>query len=629
MKCWSQGGWDQLKKPQHSKNQRPKVDYKKSFIYLWDYIKIYKGQFIFVMISSILISIFNAGVILGQYFFQKYLGQIVAGQAQNETTNIIMFAVFIFLAIFIIAGLFIFQVFVMTKVAQYSGKQIRKDLYFKLLELKLAYFDQNPSGDIMSKLTNDVNNITNALSQNVTQFMVNMSQIIIMLGSMFVFSPILASIALAFTPIQLIVVVLLFRKAQPNFAKKQKALGDINGFIEETISGQKVINNFNKQQPTIDAFEIKNVRIQKLDQQTQLLSSLVSPWNTFMQWFLRVLLLALAATFALNNFNFGGIVTTLNNQGITDPNLVIPLLTVLLLLVSNYSNPIYQIFQMLYLLQGAIAGAERAFAVKEQPIEVQAQESVTVADLQGEIEFKNLSFSYDGQKDVLKNINLHVKPGQVVGIVGPTGSGKTTIINLLTKFYDIDNEQSDILIDGISIKTITKQSLRDQVSIVLQDTFVFGGSVYENLRYAKADATNEEIEQAAQDANVAHIIHGLENNYETILENNAEMFSQGEKQLLAIARAFLKRSSILILDEATSSIDSKTEKDIQSAMIKLSKGKTTFMIAHRLSTIKHADIIVVLKDGAILEQGNHQELLAQNGFYAAMYNAKLNTPEDL
>ena len=618
-----------MKKPQHSKNQRPKVDYKKSFIYLWDYIKIYKGQFIFVMISSILISIFNAGVILGQYFFQKYLGQIVAGQAQNETTNIIMFAIFIFLAIFIIAGLFIFQVFVMTKVAQYSGKQIRKDLYFKLLELKLAYFDQNPSGDIMSKLTNDVNNITNALSQNVTQFMVNMSQIIIMLGSMFVFSPILASIALAFTPIQLIVVVLLFRKAQPNFAKKQKALGDINGFIEETISGQKVINNFNKQQPTIDAFEIKNVRIQKLDQQTQLLSSLVSPWNTFMQWFLRVLLLALAATFALNNFNFGGIVTTLNNQGITDPNLVIPLLTVLLLLVSNHSNPIYQIFQMLYLLQGAIAGAERAFAVKEQPIEVQDQESVTVADLQGEIEFKNLSFSYDGQKDVLKNINLHVKPGQVVGIVGPTGSGKTTIINLLTKFYDIDNEQSDILIDGISIKTITKQSLRDQVSIVLQDTFVFGGSVYENLRYAKADATNEEIEQAAQDANVAHIIHGLENNYETILENNAEMFSQGEKQLLAIARAFLKRSSILILDEATSSIDSKTEKDIQSAMIKLSKGKTTFMIAHRLSTIKHADIIVVLKDGAILEQGNHQELLAQNGFYAAMYNAKLNTPEDL
>ena len=342
-----------------------------------------------------------------------------------------------------------------------------------------------------------------------------------------------------------------------------------------------------------------------------------------------MLLLALAATFALNNFNFGGIVTTLNNQGITDPNLVIPLLTVLLLLVSNYSNPIYQIFQMLYLLQGAIAGAERAFAVKEQPIEVQAQESVAVADLQGEIEFKNLSFSYDGKKDVLKNINLHVKPGQVVGIVGPTGSGKTTIINLLTKFYDIDNEQSDILIDGISIKTITKQSLRDQVSIVLQDTFVFGGSVYENLRYAKADATNEEIEQAAQDANVAHIIHGLENNYETILENNAEMFSQGEKQLLAIARAFLKRSSILILDEATSSIDSKTEKDIQSAMIKLSKGKTTFMIAHRLSTIKHADIIVVLKDGAILEQGNHQELLAQNGFYAAMYNAKLNTPEDL
>ena len=610
-----------------TKHQRPKVNYKKSFKYLWEYLKLYKGQFIFVLVSSILISIFNAGVIIGQYFFQKELMNLI-GSDNNSDKLIFGFSALLFSSIAMIAILFVMQVFVMNKIAQYAGKQIRKDLYYKILELKLAYFDQNPSGDIMSKLTNDINNITNALAQNVTQFMVNVSQIIIMLVAMFIFSPILAAIALAFTPIQLLVVILLFRKAQPNFAKKQQALGDINGFIEETISGQKVINNFNKQAPTIAVFQTKNEKIQKLDQQTQRLSSWVSPWNTFMQWFVRLIILVLAVIFASQNINFGGVAPTII-EGKTDSALVISLLTAILLLVSNYSNPIYQIFQMLYLLQGAIAGAERAFVIKEQPVEVQPEEQVDVDNLKGEIHFKNLSFSYDGKKDVLKNIDLCVQPGQVVGIVGPTGSGKTTIINLLTKFYDVTNPESDILIDGQSIKEITKHSLRDEVSIVLQDTFVFGASINDNLKYAKKDATQEEIEQAAHDANIDHIINGLENGYETILENNAESFSQGERQLLAIARAFLKESSILILDEATSSIDSKTEKDIQSAMIKLSKGKTTFMIAHRLSTIKHADIIVVLKDGQILEQGNHQSLLAQNGFYASMYNAKLNTPEDL
>ena len=605
-----------------------KINYKKSFLYLWDYIKIYKGQFIFVLVSSILISVFNAGIIIGQYYFQTYLNQIVLGELNNDVARVASFGALIFGAIALIATLFVVQVVVMNKIAQFSGKQIRKDLYYKILELKLAYFDQNPSGDIMSKLTNDVNNITNALAQNVTQFMINVSQILIMLVAMFIFSPILAAIALAFAPVQLAVVILLFQKAQPNFAKKQAALGNINGFIEETISGQKVINNFNKQAPTIAMFQTKNFKIQKLDQQTQRLSSWVSTWNSFMQWFLRLVMLVVAAVFAAQNFNFGGIIST-TAGGVTNPALLISLLTAMLLLVSNYSNPIYQIFQMLYLLQGAIAGTERAFVIKEQVQEVCPDETVAVANLQGAIHFKNLSFSYDGKKEVLKNINLEVRPGQVVGIVGPTGSGKTTIINLLTKFYDVTQPDSDILIDGISIKTITKESLREAVSIVLQDTFVFGASIADNLRYAKADATDAEIEQAARDANIDHIINGLNQGYATVLENNAEAFSQGERQLLAIARAFLKRSSILILDEATSSIDSKTEKDIQSAMIRLSRGKTTFMIAHRLSTIKHADIIVVLKDGAILEHGNHQSLLAQNGFYAQMYNAKLNTPEDL
>lgn len=588
----------------------------------------YKGQFLFVVVSSILISIINAGIIIGQYYFMDYLTKAVRAKLDNEFQNVIIYSALLFSGIIFVLILFVLQVLAMTKIAQISGKQIRKDLYFKILELKLSYFDQNPSGDIMSRLTNDVNNITNALTQNVTQFMINITQIIIMLVSMFIFSPILASIALAFAPVQLIVVIFLFKKAQPNFAKKQAKLGELNGFIEETISGQKVINNFNKQEPTIEAFQVKNHAIRKIDNQTQRLSSLASPWNTFMQWMLIVTILILISYLSSKNINFGGITSTLL-EGKTNPVAVTSLISALMLFVRNYSNPIYQIFQMLYLLQGAIAGTERAFVVKDKPIEVNDNEKIDIHEIQGDIKFKNLTFSYDGKRNILKNIDLHVKPGQVVGIVGPTGSGKTTIINLLTKFYDVKNNDSDILIDDISIKKITKHSLRNEVSIVLQDTFVFGKSVYENLRYSKPDATNEEIIAAAKEANAHHFIMALENGYETILENNAEILSQGERQLLAIARAFLKKSSILILDEATSSIDTKTEKDIQTGMIKLSKNKTTFMIAHRLSTIKHADIIIVLKDGEIFEQGNHEELLKLNGFYANMYNSKLNTPEDL
>ena len=332
---------------------------------------------------------------------------------------------------------------------------------------------------------------------------------------------------------------------------------------------------------------------------------------------------------SLNNVEFGTSYFPTVENGKSNPALVLSLLTAIMSFSRNFTNPIYQIFQILNLLQMALAGAERTEQIKKQEIEIRNEETIDVSNLKGNIDFKNLTFSYDGFNDVLKNINLSIKQGQVVGIVGPTGSGKTTIINLLTKFYDVTNENSDIFIDEISIKNITKESLRNEVSIVLQDTFIFEDTIYENMRYANPEATNEEIEEAAKKANAHSFIMSLEKGYDTVLKNNADEISQGQRQLLAITRAFLRKSSILILDEATSSIDTKTEKDIQSGMIKLSKGKTTFMIAHRLSTIKHADIIIVLKDGQILEKGNHFELLEQNGFYANMYNSKLNTPEDI
>ncbi len=625
----------QVTKQKNSAKER----YIKPMKFIFHYLRENQKTLIFVVLISFIISLGTCGTTILQYYFMEFITKTLPpeGSGKTSSTDTIALTYFISLLSIVIVSsiLYVIQSVVMTKVAQRAGKHLRKDLYFKLLELKLQYFDSTPSGDIMSRLTNDINNITMALTQNVTQFFINFTQMLFFLVALLLFAPILGVIAICFVPLQLSVVYVLFKKAQPNFYKKQVALGDINGFIEETISGQKIINNFNKQELIVKQFSVKNEEMRKITYKTDLLSSLSNPWNTMMSNTLIATLFVVSMVMGIKNFEFGGIVHTLSyneelDAWVTNPALVTSLLTIVMAFARNFSNPIYQIFQLLNQLQAAIAGANRVMVVKDQINEVlPEQEKVDINNVKGHIEFKNLIFSYNGKTNVLKNIDLDVKPGQVVGIVGPTGSGKTTIINLLTKFYDVINPKSDILIDGISIKNITKHSLRDEVSIVLQDTFVFGESIYENMRYAKPDATDEEIHEAAKKANAHHFIMSLEKGYDTILENNADDISQGQRQLLAIARAFLKQSSILILDEATSSVDTKTEKDIQSGMIELSKGKTTFMIAHRLSTIKHADIIVVLKDGSILEKGNHQQLLKKGGFYANMYNSKLNTPEDI
>lgn len=624
-----------MKKNNLKQKKNEKISFKDrygtSFKFLWQYLKAYKKSFLFVLISSFFISLLTSSIVITEYYFVKFINENIGnGKTPSENMIAITFLISLLIVLLFALVLYILQTVTMTKIAQYSSKRLRKDLYFKILELKLQYFDSTPSGDVMSRLTNDVNNITMALTQNVTQFLICFSQILFFWLALLVFSPLMGLVALLFVPAQLSVVYMLFKKAQPNYMKKQIALGDLNGFAEESISGQKVINNFNKQHLAITTFENKVENIRKIDYKANLLSSLSNPWNTLMGNVLVGLIFLLAMFLSIANVNFGGIEATTNGQGVSSSALVISLLTVLISFTRNFTNPIYQIFQLLTLLQGAIAGTNRVMEIKKQNIEdLPKVENKAFKEIKGHIKFKNLSFSYDGQRDILKNINLEVQPGEVIGIVGPTGSGKTTIINLLTKFYDVTNPKSDILIDGISIKEITKHSLRSKVSIVLQDTFIFGDTIYENMRYANPNATEEQIHEAAKKANAHSFIMSLEKGYETILENNADDISQGQRQLLAIARAFLKESSILILDEATSSVDTKTEKDIQSGMIKLSKGKTTFMIAHRLSTIKHADKIIVLKDGEILEQGNHESLLKANGFYANMYNSKLNTPEDI
>ncbi|MGL5643666.1 MAG: ABC transporter ATP-binding protein [Metamycoplasmataceae bacterium] len=610
--------------------QRPKLDIKKNLSFIWYYLKHYKIQTIIIFSTTFITTLLLSAAIFGQFYFTEYITSkinLAQGTIDTELRVILLFSLLIISGYVLFLMISIFQVFIMTKLAQTIGKQIRSDLFTKILELKLSYFDSQPSGDIMSKLTNDVNNITNALTQNVTQFLTNFFQIILMLISMFIFSPFLALIIIGIAPFQFSFIFFILKKAQPNFLKKQVYIGELNGFVEETISGQKVINNFNKKQETINSFDVFNEKIRIIDKQTSFLSGVVTPWNTLIAAGSNLLMLTAALLFSINNIEFGLINKTIGLDGETNKNVAFSLVLAFSMLLRSYTNPTFQIFQLLNILQTALAGTERAFSIFEQENEIKDYEVVEVKGLKGDVKIENLSFSYDGERNVLNNISLHAKPGEIIGIVGPTGSGKTTIINLLTKFYDI--EDGDILIDGNSIKTITKESLRNEVSIVLQDTFIFGESIYDNIRHANPTATNEEIEAAAHTANSHHFISVLKDGYETVVENNAEELSQGEKQLLAITRALLKESNILILDEATSSIDTKTEKDIQEAMIKLAKNKTTFVIAHRLSTIQKADQIIVLKDGEIIEKGNHKSLLEQKGFYYNLYSSGVNTPEDL
>ena len=625
-----------------SKNIKPeKLDIKKNLKFIWFYLKEYRVKTTVIFIASFFATLLLSGAIFGQFYFTNYITSNIGAETIDGYV-ILTYALLIIGGYIMFFSISVLQVFIMTKLAQRIGKQIRQDLFHKILELKLSYFDSQPSGDIMSKLTNDVNNITNALTQNVTQFLTSTFQIILMLISMFIFSPYLALIILTIAPIQFSFIILILKKAQPNFLKKQVYIGELNGFVEETISGQKVINNFNKNNETINDFNVFNEKIRVIDSRTSFLSGVVSPWNTLIAAGSGLIMVSVAYLFSKNNIDFGLLDSTVYPSGtfVSGPGGVIidvsgktnsatafSLVLAFSMLLRSYTTPTFQLFQLLNIIQTALAGTERAFSIFDQEEEIRDYEKTKVEDLKGDVKIENLSFSYDGKNNILKNISLHAKPGEVIGIVGPTGSGKTTIINLLTKFYDI--EDGDILIDGNSIKTITKESLRAEVSIVLQDTFIFGESIYDNIRHASPEATNEEIEEAAKMANADHFISLLKDGYNTVVENNADELSQGEKQLLAIARAILKRSNILILDEATSSIDTKTEKDIQEAMIRLSKNKTTFVIAHRLSTIKKADQIIVLKDGEIIEKGNHKTLLNQKGFYYNLYTSGVNTPEDI
>lgn len=503
-----------------------------------------------------------------------------------------------------------YQNMVMLKIAQRVSATMRKDLFTALQKLPLKYFDSNSSGDLMSRLTNDVDNINTTLSQSVTQLFSGIINIIGMFIAMILLSPILTLIGMITIPLTFMTTKTLAKKTQRFFVKQQRELGILNGYIEEMVSGQKVVLLFSEEEKVKLEFSEINERLTKSAIFAQGVSSFMGPINNF-----------------INNISYLIISVVGGYLILKGSAITVGIVFSFLLYMRNFTRPINEIMNLFNTIQSALAGAERVFEVIDEEKENDKDDAIDIDNIEGHVELKDVTFSYTNGKEILKNVSLEAKKGEVIAIVGPTGAGKTTIVNLLTKFYNIDSGK--ILIDGKNIDEITRESLRKMVAMVLQDTYLFSETVSENIRYGRLEASDEEVIEAAKMADAHHFIKQLPQGYDTILADNGENLSQGQRQLLAIARAILSNASILILDEATSSIDTRTEVLIQNAMLKLMEGKTTFVIAHRLSTIKNADKILALKDGEIIESGTHDELLAKEGFYANLYNSQFKNGTEI
>ena len=495
----------------------------------------------------------------------------------------------------------------MITVSQQTSFKLRKDLFAALSKLPLKYFDSHSSGDIMSRLTNDVDNVSNTLSSSITQLFSGIINVFGTLIAMIILSPVLTLISMVTVPLMMFATRTIASFSRRFYREQQKNLGELNGYIEEMVSGQKVIKLFSREEINKKDFAAANERLRSSGIKAEMTGSVMGPVMN-----------------ALNNITYlvvavAGGYLAIRGSGSVSVGIVFSFL----LYMKNFGRPLGEIANLFNTIQSALAGAERVFAVMDEKPEQDAEDAKNVAAIDGEIEINDVTFSYVEGKPVLKNATITAKKGEQVAIVGPTGAGKTTIISLLMRFYDKDS--GTILIDGKPIESITRNSLRKTVGMVLQDTYLFSETVRENIRYGNPNATNAEVERAARMANAHSFIIHLPQGYDTVLADNGGNISQGQRQLIAIARAILADPCLLILDEATSSIDTRTEIKIQDAMLKLMEGRTSFIIAHRLSTIRNADKILVINTGEVVEQGTHDELLALDGFYANLYNIQFKT----
>lgn len=569
-------------------------DAKNTLKRLWWYLSEHKIRLFLVLF---LVAITSVLTLVGPYLIGKAIDNYIIPRDFNGLFRLLI----LMAAIYVLMSLFTWlQSRTMINVAQLTIRNMRKDAFDKLQILPVSFFDARPRGDIMSRLTNDIDLINNALSSSLTQIF---SSVITLIGTVILMlwlSPLLTGVSMITVPIMLITTNIVTRHTRRYFSEQQRVLGMLNGFAEENISGQKVVKAFVREAKEIERFEVTNQELKNVGIKAQIYSGIMGPLMN-----------------VLNNIGFA--IVALSGGWLAVKQIItIGTIAAFINYTRQFTRPLNELANQINTIQSAIASAERLFEIMDEPPEPpDPPDAIELKSVKGDVEFRNVSFSYKSDEAVLKNISFHAHPGQTIALVGPTGVGKTSIINLLARFYDPDS--GDIFIDGYNIQKITRKSLRSSLGIVLQDTYLFSESVKDNIRYGRLDATDEEVKAAARLANAEQFILNLPQGYDTILSEDGGDLSQGQRQLLAIARAILADPAILILDEATSSVDTRTEQHIQEAMYKLMKGRTSFVIAHRLSTIRKADMILVIDDGEIIERGNHVQLLKQKGFYYDLY----------
>lgn len=569
---------------------------------------------VFVLAIAAVIFQIQTPKILGEATTEIFKGVMIGAQQMQAGQQVTEFPIdfekvgqiiLIAISMYVISAVFNFlQQFIMTRVSQRTVYELRRDLDEKMNRLPISYYDTHSNGDIMSRAINDMDNIASTLQQNLTQFITSVVTFIGVLWMMLTISWQLTLVALATVPLSLIVVMIVAPKSQKFFAAQQKSLGLLNDQVEETYGGHTVVKTFNHEAADQVVFEEENDRLYSAGWKAQFISAIIMPLMNFIK-------------------NLGYVfVAVLGGIKVANGNMTLGDVQAFLQYTNQFSQPITQIASLLNTIQSTVASAERVFEVLDEEEMNDEPSGLPVEDSEYKVRFDHVQFGYAPDKLLMTDFNLDVKAGEMVAIVGPTGAGKTTLINLLERFYDVSG--GSIRYDGKDTRDLTRDELRSNISMVLQDTWLFTGSIYDNIHYGNEKATKEQVIAAAKAAHVDDFVRKLPEGYDTVLNEEASNISQGQRQLITIARAFLADPDVLILDEATSSVDTRTEILIQKAMGRLLENRTSFVVAHRLSTIRDADNIIVMNHGSIVETGNHEELMAQNGFYADLYNSQFS-----
>lgn len=585
--------------------EKPK-NFKKTLKDLVRYLKPYKVSIILAFIAAIASSIFSiiGPKILGNATTEIFNGLIakitgIGGINFDALWKILFFL----LGLYIISNIFwFFENFLMSNVTQKMSYTLRKNISKKMNTLPISYFDKNTKGDILSRITNDVDTVSSNLNQSLTTIISAITTMLGVLIMMLSINVTMTLVSLLIIPLSLVFMAFVVKRSQKYFVDQQKYLGDVNGQVEEVYGGHLIVKAFNAEEQVTEEFNQYNERLYETGYKSQFLSGLMQPMMKFIGNLGYVVVAIL-----------GGYLTI---KGTVDVGAIVSFSQY----IRNFTQPMTQLAQITSMIQSTLAAAERVFEFLDESDEKPVKSPIKVNNIKNNIEFKNINFGYTEEKTVINNFSIKVKEGMKVAIVGPTGAGKTTLVKLLMRFYDVNS--GEILIDGHNINDFNRKDLRSLFGMVFQDTWVFSGTIEDNIKYGKLDSSREEVIEAAKAAHIHHYIKTLPDGYDMIVNEESSNISQGQKQLLTIARVILSDPKILILDEATSSVDTRTEVLIQKAMDNLMEGRTSFIIAHRLSTIRNADIILVINNGDIVETGNHEQLLKKDGFYANLYNSQ-------